>query len=59
MDFGRQLGRFSQFDERRNGRIPGAAIEISQPIQMRFNELMTGSRSDIAIKIFGDDLSKC
>jgi len=38
-------------------RIPGAAIEISQPIQMRFNELMTGSRSDIAIKIFGDDLS--
>ncbi len=37
-------------------RIPGANIEISQPIQMRFNELMTGSRSDIAIKIFGDDL---
>jgi cobalt-zinc-cadmium resistance protein CzcA len=37
-------------------KIPGATIEISQPIQMRFNELMTGSRSDIAIKIFGDDL---
>lgn len=37
-------------------KIPGASIEISQPIQMRFNELMTGSRSDIAIKIFGDDL---
>ncbi|HOZ75434.1 MAG TPA: CusA/CzcA family heavy metal efflux RND transporter [Flavobacterium sp.] len=37
-------------------KIPGAAVEISQPIQMRFNELMTGSRSDIAIKIFGDDL---
>jgi cobalt-zinc-cadmium resistance protein CzcA len=37
-------------------KIPGAIIEISQPIQMRFNELMTGSRSDIAIKIFGDDL---
>ena len=36
--------------------IPGSNIEISQPIQMRFNELMTGSRSDIAIKIFGDDL---
>lgn len=36
--------------------IPGANIEISQPIQMRFNELTTGSRSDIAIKIFGDDL---
>jgi heavy metal efflux system protein len=37
-------------------KIPGANVEISQPIQMRFNELMTGSRSDIAIKIFGDDL---
>ncbi len=37
-------------------KIPGANIEISQPIQMRFNELMTGSRSDIAIKIFGDNL---
>ncbi|MDR6845348.1 CusA/CzcA family heavy metal efflux RND transporter [Flavobacterium granuli] len=36
--------------------IPGANIEISQPIQMRFNELISGSRSDIAIKIFGDDL---
>ncbi|MEP6929636.1 MAG: CusA/CzcA family heavy metal efflux RND transporter, partial [Flavobacterium sp.] len=37
-------------------KIPGANIEVSQPIQMRFNELMTGSRSDIAIKIFGDNL---
>ncbi|MBK7763363.1 MAG: CusA/CzcA family heavy metal efflux RND transporter [Bacteroidetes bacterium] len=37
-------------------KIPGANIEVSQPIQMRFNELMTGSRSDVAIKIFGDDL---
>ena len=37
-------------------KIPGVTIEVSQPIQMRFNELMTGSRSDIAIKIFGDDL---
>ncbi len=37
-------------------KIPGANIEVSQPIQMRFNELMTGSRSDIAIKIFGENL---
>ncbi|WP_166925654.1 CusA/CzcA family heavy metal efflux RND transporter [Flavobacterium poyangense] len=37
-------------------KIPGANIEVSQPIQMRFNELMTGSRSDVAIKIFGDNL---
>jgi len=36
--------------------LPYVSIEVSQPIQMRFNELMTGSRSDIAIKIFGDDL---
>ncbi len=36
--------------------IPGLAYEFSQPIQMRFNELMTGSRADIAIKLYGDDL---
>jgi heavy metal efflux system protein len=38
--------------------IPGIGFELSQPIQMRFNELMTGVRSDIAIKIFGEDLEK-
>lgn len=37
-------------------KLPYVNIEVSQPIQMRFNELMTGSRSDIAVKIFGDDL---
>lgn len=36
--------------------LPGISIEISQPIQLRFNELMTGVRSDVAVKIFGDDL---
>ena len=36
--------------------IPGATTEFSQPIQMRFNELMTGVRSDVAVKIFGEDL---
>ena len=36
--------------------IPGATTEFSQPIQMRFNELMTGIRSDVAVKIFGDDI---
>jgi cobalt-zinc-cadmium resistance protein CzcA len=36
--------------------IPGVTYEYSQPIQMRFNELMTGTRSDIAIKLFGADL---
>jgi cobalt-zinc-cadmium resistance protein CzcA len=36
--------------------IPGINVEISQPMQMRFNELMTGIRQDVAIKIYGDDL---
>lgn len=36
--------------------IPGNAYEFSQPIQLRFNELISGVRSDIAIKIFGDDM---
>ncbi len=35
--------------------LPGNAFEISQPIQMRFNELIAGVRGDIAIKVFGDD----
>jgi len=38
------------------GKIPGNNYELTQPIQMRFNELMTGVRSDVAIKVFGDDL---
>lgn len=36
--------------------IPGIEYEFTQPIEMRFNELITGIRSDIAIKIFGEDL---
>ncbi|XLS30285.1 CusA/CzcA family heavy metal efflux RND transporter [Flavobacteriaceae bacterium M23B6Z8] len=36
--------------------IPGMQVEFTQPIEMRFNELITGVRADIAIKIFGDDL---
>ncbi len=35
--------------------LPGNAFEISQPIQMRFNELIAGVRGDIAVKVFGDD----
>ncbi|MFT5749633.1 MAG: cobalt-zinc-cadmium resistance protein CzcA, partial [Ancylomarina sp.] len=37
--------------------IPGIEYEFTQPIEMRFNELITGVRSDIAIKVFGEDLS--
>ena len=36
--------------------IPGLETEISQPIQMRNNELLTGIKQDVAVKIFGDDL---
>ncbi len=35
--------------------LPGNAYEITQPIQMRFNELIAGVRGDIAVKVFGDD----
>ncbi|WP_276667498.1 efflux RND transporter permease subunit [Thalassolituus oleivorans] len=38
--------------------LPGNAYEISQPIQLRFNELISGVRSDLGIKIFGDDLQQ-
>ncbi len=36
--------------------LPGVNIELTQPMQMRFNELMTGIRQDVAIKIYGEDL---
>ncbi|QPJ64211.1 MAG: CusA/CzcA family heavy metal efflux RND transporter [Candidatus Nitrohelix vancouverensis] len=36
--------------------IPGNQYEITQPIEMRFNELIAGVRSDVAVKVFGDDL---
>lgn len=37
-------------------KFPGVLYEFTQPIQMRFNELMTGIRQDIALKIYGEDL---
>ncbi|MBC3787954.1 CusA/CzcA family heavy metal efflux RND transporter [Spirosoma utsteinense] len=36
--------------------IPGVTFGFQQPVQMRFNELMTGARQDVALKIYGDDL---
>jgi cobalt-zinc-cadmium resistance protein CzcA len=38
--------------------VPGSRYEFLQPIQMRFNELIAGVRSDVAVKIVGDDLDK-
>jgi len=37
-------------------RVPGNNYEFTQPIQMRFNELISGVRSDVAVKVFGDDM---
>jgi cobalt-zinc-cadmium resistance protein CzcA len=37
--------------------VPGSTYEFTQPIQMRFNELLAGVRSEVAVKIFGDDMS--
>jgi cobalt-zinc-cadmium resistance protein CzcA len=38
------------------GKLPGQNYEFSQPIQLRFNELISGVRSDVAVKVFGDDM---
>lgn len=37
-------------------KVPGNSYEFTQPIQMRFNELLSGVRADVAVKVFGDDL---
>lgn len=44
-----------EIDEKMNT-IPGVFFEKNQPIQMRFNELMTGIRQDVAVKIFGENM---
>jgi cobalt-zinc-cadmium resistance protein CzcA len=36
--------------------LPGINFEFTQPIEMRFNELLTGIREDVAVKLYGDDL---
>lgn len=42
--------------EKKAETLPGNAYELTQPIQMRFNELISGVRADVGVKIFGDDL---
>ncbi|MFO0415957.1 MAG: efflux RND transporter permease subunit [Pseudomonadota bacterium] len=42
--------------ERISGAVPGSLYEFTQPIQMRFNELIAGVRADLAVKVFGDDM---
>ncbi|MDP3660029.1 efflux RND transporter permease subunit, partial [Phenylobacterium sp.] len=38
--------------------VPGSSYEFTQPIEMRFNELSSGVRADVAVKVFGDDLDR-
>ncbi|VTU31284.1 Cation efflux system protein CzcA [Variovorax sp. SRS16] len=40
------------------GKVPGNNYEFTQPIQMRFNELISGVRSDVAVKVFGDSMDE-
>ena len=44
--------------EARLAHVPGNAYEISQPIQLRFNELISGVRSDLGVKVYGDNLDE-
>lgn len=37
--------------------VPGTSVEFTQPIQMRFNEMISGAKSEIVVKIFGEDLN--
>lgn len=49
---------FEQHLEAVLGRVPGISTSIQQPIAMRFNELMTGAKTDVIVKILGNDLEK-
>ncbi|MDQ3413534.1 MAG: CusA/CzcA family heavy metal efflux RND transporter, partial [Verrucomicrobiota bacterium] len=44
--------------QKMDAEVPGTKFEFLQPIQMRFNELIAGVRSDVAVKVFGDDLDE-
>ena len=44
--------------EKRLANLAGSSVDVSQPIQMRFNELIAGVRSDVAVKLYGDDLDR-
>lgn len=47
-----------KMQEKLEQHIPGVTFGFQQPIQMRFNELMSGARQDVVIKIYGEDLEK-
>ena len=47
----------AEMNEALEKEVPGVGFSFTQPIEMRFNELIAGVRSDIAVKLFGDDLT--
>ncbi len=57
----KDVGNKAKVVERIEGKVApllGNSFEVTQPIQMRFNELIAGVRGDVAIKLYGDDLEK-
>lgn len=44
--------------EKLDAELPGQSVLLSQPIQMRFNDLLEGSKSDVSVKLFGDDMGQ-
>ena len=55
-DRNKSRAQFVRELERAAATVPGNNYEFTQPIQMRFNELIAGVRSDVGVKVFGDDL---
>ncbi|CAG5085998.1 CusA/CzcA family heavy metal efflux RND transporter [Parvicella tangerina] len=53
---GRSKSELIDMMKERLEKVPGVNYEFTQPIEMRFNELITGVREDVAIKLYGDDL---
>jgi cobalt-zinc-cadmium resistance protein CzcA len=56
-DPGRSTAALVQDLQALAAQVPGNNYEFTQPIQMRFNELISGVRSDVAVKVFGDDVA--
>ncbi|WP_447971461.1 efflux RND transporter permease subunit [Nitrospira sp. M1] len=51
-------GLISQMETAIETAVPGVGLGFTQPIEMRFNELIAGTRSDLAVKIFGEDMQE-
>jgi len=55
-DSGQTKAELIERIEQAVSKLPGNNYEFTQPIQMRFNELLSGVRADVAVKVYGDDL---